>query len=589
MHNIESETAQGFKFRFNRRHDGEKPSIHESQSVKESIKSFFKIAVPFWITKDSLMAWFQVGMIVCFTVMTITLAKQFNDWYKEFWDFVQNYNLNGFIGCLFLFFFLATLHVCTVVYKSYVISALSIRWRKWLTKYYIDRYTSKNAFYSLELTDSETDNPDQRIAEDLKSFVSLTITIIISIITDLSMLATFVIVLWGLSQSVTVPIMGVDVYLPDGYMLYLALGYAIVGTLITFLMGRPLVLLNFRQQRFEADFRYSLIRMRENAESIALYKGNMEEARRFKFLFGDVVSNYVFLIYKIKSLGFFTLGYAQTAVIFPIVISAPMYFAQIITIGSLMQINSAFGRVQDSLSTLIQNFTSIAEWKAVIDRLALFEKSISKVEQLDLPKIETQGACLNIANLEVCRPNGEILISSLSLKLAVGESLLIRGASGCGKSTFLRSVAGIWPYAKGEITLPEGVSLFLSQKPYMPLGTLKATICYPQSADHATDDVIVEMLKTVGLGHLTEFLNVVDSWRQVLSLGEQQRIAFLRAFINNPDILFMDEVTSALDEDNENLLYGMLKSRLPQTIIISVGHRGSLQKFHTRELVISSK
>lgn len=579
-----NKNPQNQDIKFGRRHDGERPSTHESQPLFVSIRSFFKIATLFWRSRESLMAWVQLGLIVLFTAMTIFLAKQFNDWYKEFWDYIQNYNLNGFIGCLFLFCFLATLHVCTVVYKAYVISALTIRWRKWLTKYYIERYLKRNAFYTLALTDAETDNPDQRIADDLNKFVALTISTIISIITDLSMLATFVIVLWGLSAAVTVPIMGHEVHLPDGYMLYLALVYATLGTIITFVMGRPLVLLNFRQQRFEADFRYALIRMRENAESVALYRGSGEEARRFKFLFGDVVSNYVYLIFKIKTLGFFTLGYAQTAVIFPIIISAPMYFAHIITIGSLMQINSAFGRVQDSLSTLIQNFTSLAEWKAVIDRLALFEKGISKAANLPLPTISTVGTNLTIKGLEVKRPDGVALLSNFDLELNPGESLLIRGASGCGKSTFLRSVAGIWPYATGEIKLPQGKSLFLSQKPYMPLGTLKAAVCYPQQADQTSDEVIAEMLKSVGLSNLVDKLGSVEQWGMALSLGEQQRIAFIRAFINAPDIIFMDEVTSALDEDNESTLYGMLKTRLPQAIIISVGHRGTLVKFHTREL-----
>ncbi len=567
----------------NRRHDGENPTTHESLPLKESIKAFFKIAIPYWVSKDSKFAWFQLVLTICLVISTIVLAKQFNDWYKSFWDFIQEYNLNGFIAGLIMFVFLATLHVCSVVYKSYVISAMSIRWRKWLSNYYLERYLSKNSYYTIQLTDQETDNPDQRIAEDLNSFVNLSISLIISILTDLSMLITFVVILWSLSASVTVPIMGTEVTLPDGYMLYLAIAYAVVGTLITFIMGKPLVLLNFRQQRFEADFRYALIRVRENAESVALYKGEEEENKRFKYLFRDVVSNYIYLIKKTKSVGFFTLSYAQTAVIFPIIIAAPMYFAHIITMGSIIQINSAFGRVQDSLSTLIQNFTSLASWKAVIDRLALFEKSINKSENLILPQItESADSKLRVKNLTVKKPNGETLLNNYSLELNQGESLLIKGHSGCGKSTFIRSLAGIWPFTQGEITLPKGERLFLSQKPYMPLGTLKDAICYPSEASNVTNENVAQLLDSVGLDYLKDSLNKVELWGQVLSLGEQQRISFLRAIINKPQILFMDEVTSALDEENETKMYKMIKELLPNTTIISVGHRSTLIAMHSQ-------
>lgn len=569
-----------------RRHDGSNPTVHESQPLIKTIKSFFCIAVPYWKSRGSLFGWVLLSFIAFFTVMTIYLAKQFNDWYKEFWDNVQGYNLDGFIAGLCLFAFLATVHVCTVVYKSYAISALIIRWRKWLTEHYLDRYLINGAFYSVQLTDQQTDNPDQRIAEDLDKFVSLTISIIISIVTDLAMLVTFSIILWGLSHSVEMPIFGHSITLPDGYLFYLALIYALLGTIITFVMGKPLVLLNFRQQRYEADFRFSLIRLRENAESVAIYKGELEEKRRFGSLFMDVVRNYKNLISKVKSLGFFTLGYAQAAVIFPYLIAAPMYFAKILTIGDLMQISSAFGRVQDSLSTLISNFTSLAEWKAVIDRLSLFENSLKKTTLLPKPNIVEKSIDVVLNNLTVSKPDKTVLIEHINLSLSKGDRLLIQGHSGCGKSTLLRTIAGIWPFAQGEIILPKDkLPLFLSQKPYMPLGTLRDAIFYPRKPE-CSDQEICKLLEDVGLKHLTQKLDVIDQWSHMLSLGEQQRIAFLRALLIKPSLVFLDEVTSALDEDNENMLYKMLIEKLPDCIVISIGHRNTLKAYHNRYFAI---
>ncbi len=566
-----------------RRHDGQKPDAHESQSLLCSIKAFFTIAIPYWKSKDSLFSWVLLLLIVAFTVAVIVLAKQFNDWYKEFWDNVQNYNLDGFIAGLWLFVFLATLHVCTYVYRAYVISALIIRWRKWLTEHYLARYLRDGNYYSVQLTDKKTDNPDQRIADDLNQFVSLTITLTISIITDISMLVTFGVILWGLSKAVSFSVMGVDINLPDGYLFYLALIYAVLGTLITFLMGRPLVLLNFRQQRFEADFRFSLIRLRENAESVAIYKGEKEENKRFNSLFFDVVANYVNLIKKTKDLGFFTLGYMQTAVIFPILISAPMYFSKLLTIGDLMQINSAFGKVLDSLSTLISNFSSLAEWKAVIDRLSLFEASMKSAEHLQKPQVQT-SEIVGVKDLSIYKPDGTMLVCNLTLQLAKGDSLLIQGHSGCGKSTLLRTMAGIWPYAKGQIFLDAKKKiLFLSQKPYMPLGTLRSGILYPNSLSDVNEKIDT-YLEKVGLSYLKKSLDVIDDYSHILSLGEQQRIAFLRVLLLKPDVVFLDEVTSALDEDNELLLYRMIKEELKDTIIISVGHRSTLRKLHNQSI-----
>ncbi len=565
----------------NRRSDGEKPESHESQRLMDSIRAFFAIAVPYWKERTSILSWLMLVGIAIFSGLSIYLAKVFNDWYKDFWDCVQKYDLNGFIGMLWLFVFLATLHVCISVYKQYIIAALEIRWRRWLTENYLQRYLKQGAFYKLQLTDQKTDNPDQRISEDLSSFVVLTVNLLIGIVTDICTLITFGIILWGLSKAVEFDVLGHHVYLPDGYLLYLAFGYAVCGTVITFLMGKPLVLLNFRQQRYEADFRFSLIRLRENAESVAIYKGEDEEHKRFSSLFTDVVKNYISLIIKKKQVGYFTLGYAQTAVIFPILIAAPMYFAKTLSMGGLMQILSAFSQVQNSLSTLIDNFSSLAQWKAVIDRLSLFEKSLKSTEKLSELPVSATGSALTIKDVSISKPDGTSLAEHLSFSLEKGKSLLIQGHSGCGKSTLLRTIAGIWPYATGNIVIPEEAKLlFLSQKPYMPLGTLRDAICYPSNGNDLDLGTFDNLLQEVGLCYLKASIDLINQWDHVLSLGEQQRISFLRALIIKPNVLFMDEVTSALDEENETRMYELLKSRLPDTIMISVGHRNTLRAFH---------
>ena len=573
----------------NRRHDGKNPEKNETLPLLGTIRAFLKIVFSYWKTHDSILAWVQFILILLFTATTVVLSKMFNDWYKEFWDNVQNYNIDGFYKGLYWFLFLATIHVCNSAYKSYIISALSIRWRKWLTLRYTTSYLDKNTYYKLQLTEQGTDNPDQRIAEDLDSFVSLTIVIIVSLLRSIAMIVTFSIILWGLSKRIdNISFAGYTFSLPDGYLFYLVLIYSVFGTVMTFIIGKPLPLLHFRKQRFEADFRYALIRLRENSEAIALYKGEKEEKKRLNEYFSDIVKNYIYIIKRTKLVDFFTLGYAQLAVIFPILISAPLYFTKMITIGSIMQINSAFGQVYDSLSILMDLFPRLATWKTVIDRLALFEKSMNKTLQLPSAHMIHEGDDVEIDKLSIAKPDGTSLISDLSLLLKPGDKLLIKGPNGIGKSTLLRTIVGIWPYCSGQIKFPkEKKVMFLSQKPYMPIGTLAQVICYPSSV--ANDNSSLEkMLERVGLEYLAPNLNIEDQWSMILSLGEQQRIAFLRVVINRPDVVFMDEVTSAIDESNEFYLYEMLKNELPESIIISIGHRTTLEKQHTKILDFST-
>lgn len=560
----------------------------DSLPLKVTLKIFGRMLKSYWCSKDSLKSWFLLLAIIALTGGSVYIATSINTWYKTFWDVIQQYDLDGFKQQIVVFIILASIHVLVSVYNAYLKSCLAINWRTWLTGKTMDRWLQSDNYYKLQLLDKNTDNPDQRIAEDLNLFVSATIVLILGTATDIAMLFTFGVVLWNLSSAVTITVWGYQVSLPDGYMCYLALLYAILGTALTFYLGRPLVRLNFRQQRYEADFRFSLIRVRENGESIALYKGDKEEGKYLRHSFADLVANYIKLIVCTKRLGFLTLGYAQTAVIFPILISAPLYFAKIITMGSIMQINSAFGRVQDSLSTLVSNFNSWASWKSVVDRLSLFYMSLEEVERIACLKTPQDRSALEVENLELKSPRGHLLLEDLNLSLKQGQSLLIRGPSGCGKSTLIKAIAGIWPYADGEVHyIHDSQALFLSQKPYLPQGTLRLAASYPSAPE--TEGQTEHYFKLLGLEHLIPHLDEVDIWSHILSLGEQQRVAVVRALINKPQILFLDEASSAMDELTEKKAYELLRQELPDTIIISVGHRSTLLQQHELVLTYLSK
>ena len=551
----------------------------DSLPLKVTLKAFFLMLKSYWGCKDSIKSWILLVVIISLTGGSVYIATSINSWYKEFWDTIQNYDIDGFKHQLIIFVILASIHVVVSVYNAYLKSCLAINWRTWLTGKTMTRWLESDNYYKLQLADKNTDNPDQRIAEDLNMFVSSTIVLIIGTATDLAMMISFGVVLWQLSSAVDITVMGMSIHLPNGYMCYLALLYAILGTALTFYLGKPLVKLNFRQQRYEADFRFSLIRVRENSESIALYKGEEEENKYLRQSFSDLVANYIKLIVCTKRLGFLTLGYSQTAVIFPMLISAPLYFAKIITMGSIMQISSAFGRVQDSLSTLVSNFTSWASWKSVVDRLALFYLSMEEVEKLRCIAIEKNATKLEVRDLQIKSPRDKLLLEHVNLDLSSGESLLIRGASGCGKSTLIKALAGIWPYTQGQVRyLNEAKVLFLSQKPYLPQGSLRLAASYPSAP--IEDGRTEQFFKLVGLEHLIPHLDEVDTWSHILSLGEQQRVAIVRALLNQPDMLFLDEASSAMDEQSESLVYDLLNQYLPHCIMISVGHRSTLIAKH---------
>ena len=437
-----------------------------------------------------------------------------------------------------------------------------------------------------------TDNPDQRISEDVRLFVEMTIRFSIGILKALCTLVSFVFILWDLSGPLDFKMAGIDIHI-GGYLVWVALLYSIVGTWITHMVGHKLVGLNFVQQRFEADFRFSMMRMRENAESVAFYAGEEHEGKVFKRRFSNLLDNFWHIIQKQKQLVWINSGYSQIAIIFPFVVTLPRYLSKQITLGGLMQISAAFGRVQDSLSYFVDMYASIAEWQAVVDRLTGFDVHMQTVQgekpQINLERGASQNNVIVLESLAVALPNGKTILHDINITLQSGTNVLIKGVSGSGKSTLLRVLAGIWPYVSGKINMPGSKEImFIPQKPYLPLGTLRESVLYP-GTKNLSEAELVELMRLCHISYLVKELNVEADWSHVLSVGEQQRLAFVRALIYSPKWLFLDEATSALDEATEEAMYRLMAERLRQTTVVSVGHRSSINKFHKQELYLEKE
>ncbi|HQU15688.1 MAG: ABC transporter ATP-binding protein [Chromatiales bacterium 21-64-14] len=553
-------------------------------------RDVWRLSRPYWRSEERWSAWGLLLVIVGLTLGMVYLNVLFNTWYKEFYDALQQLNKTAFAHALFRFTWLAVLFIIAAVYQLYLNQMLQIRWRRWLTDHYLGEWLKDRTYYHMQVFSDGTDNPDQRISDDLSMFVRQTLTLSLGLLSSVVTLASFIGILWTISGSLSFHVQGRLVVIP-GYMVWAALVYAVVGTWLTNRIGNPLVRLNFDQQRYEADFRFSLVRLRENSEGVALYGGEPRERDHFMGRFGHVFGNYWRIMIQQKRLTWFTSGYGQMAVIFPILVAAPRFFAKQIELGGLMQIASAFGQVQGALSYIVNSYADLANWHAVVDRLRTFERNMGDIRDLrerhGSIHVE-QAEALKVTGLDLRLPDGTPLLSGLSLDVAAGETLLIMGASGSGKSTLIRAIAGLWPFGSGEVQLPPRTqSLFLPQRPYLPIGTLRDALLYPYG-DPDTDPVRLQgVLEECGLGELSGLLAESRHWAQVLSLGEQQRIAFARVFLQCPRWLYMDEATSALDEAAEQALYRKLRTELPESAVISVGHRSTLLAYHQRRLMLS--
>jgi len=559
--------------------------------VRTLLRDAWTIARPYWFSGERWAGRGLLALVIALTLGLVYINVLLNRWNATFYNALQNRDYAVFIRQLVRFSWLAGAYIVVAVYQLYVNQMLLIRWRRWLTERYLGAWLTDRAYYRMQLVDGEADNPDQRIADDVRLFVADTLTLAIGGLRSAVTLVSFVAILWGLSGPLAVRLGGIALTVP-AYLVWAALLYAVVGTWLTDRIGRPLVRLNFEQQRYEADFRFGLVRFRENTEGVALYRGEADELRGFRHRFGAVVGNWWSIMRRQKRLTWLTAGYAQAAVIFPFVVTAPRYFRGEIPLGGLVQTATAFGQVQDALSFIVSSYTDIAEWRAVVRRIAGFERALARVRPpaaIDggIARADGDGARLVVERLAIDRPDGQPLLAGVSLVVERGDTVLLYGPSGVGKSTLIRAIAGIWPYGRGEIRMPPDARLlFLPQKPYLPIGTLRQVLSYPTPADGVDDHTLRATLAAVGLPALAERLDESGHWALRLSPGEQQRIAFVRVLVQRPEWLFLDEATAAVDEATECRLYRLLRERLPATAVFSVGHRETLRAFHARQLVM---
>jgi len=546
------------------------------------LKAFWALTKPYWLSKERRVGLILLATVVGLTLMGVWLEVQFNTWNRDFYNTFETKDQQEFFFQLGTFTLLAVIYIVNGVYRQYFQQMLMIEWRSWMTERFLSAWMQDRAYYRLQLLDKGTDNPDQRIADDLNIFVDLTLTLTLGLLGAVVTLVSFIGILWGISGAMT--FFGVSI---PGYMVWIALVYAVVGTWLAHVIGRPLIRIGFDQQRYEANFRFSLVRLRENTEGVALYRGEASELQNFRANFRDVITIWWTKMVKQKQLGWFQSFYGQVAIIFPFLVASPRFFSGSMPLGGIFQIASAFGQVQGALSWFLNAYTMFANWKATVDRLTSFSESLDRVQHVRVEGERGEGATesLSLQELSIGLPQGKPLLAATSLELKRGEDVLVSGPSGAGKSTLFRALAGIWPYWKGRISLPKGARLlFLPQKPYLPIGTLKHAVSYPEDPARFSADEIGAALDAVGLPQIVSDLERSENWALVLSGGEQQRLAFARALLYKPDWLFLDEATASLPEDAQDALYALLKQKLPQTTLVSIAHRASLAARHARQL-----
>lgn len=536
---------------------------------------------PYWTSEDRWMAFGLLGGHLFLMGIYIYITVVINYINNDIFTALQEFKLNTFLSCLGILSLYACLAIACFTTKHYLLQRLNIRWRKWMTEHFVNGWMANKRYYSLQLEGNGTDNPDQRIAEDTGGFIDKTLTLTLGLLQQVVMLGSFLGILWSLSGTLTFPVGSYTLSIP-GYMCWGAFLYAATGSLLSFYFGRNLIQLNYENEKREANYRYSLVRFRENVEGIALYKGEDQEKGILKSRFGAILENYYNIIRRMIIMNSWSSFYDQFLTLFPFLLVAPRYFMKTMTLGDVTQTMAAFRQVTFSLSFIVTNFTTIAAWRAITNRLLEFKMNLDTVPPSLLVHTTHKEEKIQLICSEISLPHAAVLHQDLDITFHKGEHALITGPTGVGKSTLARVIAGLWPYGKGSVRVPTSSFLFLPQKPYMPLGTLKEVLQYP--SNNVADDKILDALEAVDLGAFESRLNEVNDWARVLSLGEQQRIAIARALLTKPHWLVMDEATSAMDEASEGHLYRLLKERLPETTLITIGHRESLKALHIREI-----
>jgi putative ATP-binding cassette transporter len=561
------------------------------------MRRFLRLAGPFFMTgRERWPARLLTAGVILLTLLQIAIQVRINVWNRDFFDALQYHNWGAFLHQMELFALFGGASMGVAVYQVYVKQLLQLRWRRWLTTRMTGSWLEGGRHYQLNFIGEGVENPDQRIAENIRGATEMAVEFAIGIINAALTLLSFIGILWSLSGVLTFALFGITVNIP-GYMVGAALIYAVIGSVLTYWVGQPIVPANVKNNAAEADFRFGLMRLRENSESIAMIGGEADEQKSLNRSFGLVMAASLVLMRAKRRLMWMTNGYAMLGIIYPTLVASPRYFADQISLGGLMQITAAFGQVQTSLTWFVDNFPLIAEWRSHVTRLLEFEDMLQttiesttesgEVTKIELIEDETKEGeeAISFDNLEITLADGNIVISETNATIARGEKVLITGESGSGKSTLMRASSGLWPWGSGSIHLPQRSKImFMPQRPYLPLGTLRSAIAYPASPRRFTRKALEAALKRCGLGHLIDRMDEHERWDRVLSGGEQQRIAFVRALLHKPDWVFMDEATAALDDENQTAMMSIFKEELRWTTLISVGHRPGLEKFHDRTL-----
>ena len=561
-----------------------------SENLQSRPYTPWQLISSYWRSDQKLFAYSFFIFVVLMSLALVGMDVVFNYWYNHFYDALQEYDRRGAFDLIAIFMFLAAVYIVLAVYRYYLQAYLTLRWRKWLTNEIMNRWLEKRSYYYLENFDERTDNPDQRIQEDVASLVSGSLDLSIGLLSSITTFVSFIYILWTLSGHFTVNLGSWGKFVVPGYLVWVSIIYSIIGTFLAFKVGYPLVGLNFEQQRREANFRFAAIDLRSHAENVALYRGEAQQRGILGRLFESVLNNWYAIILRQKLLLWFTAGYNQVSVILPLLVVLPNYFNKVFKLGGLMQALRAFTQIQDALSFFINSYTTIASWRATLQRLNTFVNHMYEVEE----KVQTQNKFVYTMQkpddivakgLTVSTPQAGALLENINLEFKHGQNYLIKGPSGIGKSTFIRVIAGIWPFGNGEVDLPADKSImYLPQKAYMPIGTLREALMFPGKDSNVSDEELINLLKKCELPELVGRLNDVSMWSEQLSPGELQRIAFARVLLSKPHWVFLDESTSALDLRLEKRLFELLKKELPNCSMISVGHRESVEAYHDQQI-----